>query len=118
MIAALQKIFDSLVKFFDTLWQWITEGIYDFATWAFAQYVQFASLQALKFKLWALNFGWDVARQILLDLNFGGRLAEAFALLPPSAANVLNALGISQCLTLILTAAVTKFVFRFIPGMT
>ncbi|MDD2770360.1 MAG: DUF2523 family protein [Methylococcus sp.] len=118
MIEALQRLYDALLAWFNASWDWLNNGLYDFAQWAFAQYVEWYSIQLLKFKIAAVVFAWGAAKKILADLDLSAKLDLAFGLLPGPALNVLEALDIPQCLMLILTAVVTKFVLRFIPGMT
>lgn len=116
MIEAIQRLFDSFIAFFQGIWDWLTDGLYDFAVWVFRGYVEFATLGALKFKLFVLTFAWDVAKAILVDLEVSTRLQALYDLLPPSVAVNITAMRIPEGVGLILTAYVTRYVLRFIPG--
>jgi len=118
MIEAIQRVYDAVLTFFQGIWDWITTGIYDFGVWAFAKLVEYLVWKSLEFKLWALDFGWDAAKVMLADLDFSNRMQSAFDLLPASSVAILNALGVPQCITLVVTAALTRFLLRFIPGAT
>lgn len=116
MIDAIQKLYDAIIGFFNGFWNFLSETIFDVATWAFAQFVEYLTLGAISFQLWALDFAWGVAKQILVDLDFTNKVTMALGLLPESSLSIVNALGVTQCLSLIFTALITKYVLRFIPG--
>lgn len=116
MIAALQSIFTSIINFFQWIWTFITSGIYDLIVWGLRGFVEFYTLSALKFQLFALNLGWDVAKAILVDMQFNARLQGFFDALPSAVSVNLTALRIPEGIALILTAYITRYVIRFIPG--
>lgn len=117
MIAALQSIYNSVVNFFTAIWNWLTNGgIYDVIVWAYAQWIEYYTLASLKFKLFALNLGWDVAKTFIIDMQLSQKLAAFFALLPSDVAVNVTALRIPEGIGLILTAYITRYVLRFIPG--
>lgn len=116
MITALQAIFTSIYNFFVSIWFWITEGVYDLAVWVLRAGIEFYTLSMLRMKLFALNMGWDVAKSIIIDMQLSQRLQGFWDLLPVDVAVNLSALRIPEGIGLILTAYVTRYVLRFIPG--
>jgi hypothetical protein len=115
MIDLLKKLFDSVSNFFTALWDWLWDGLYDLIVWAFAGLVEYLTLASIEFAIWAVGFAWDVAKQILQDLNFSSYLASAWSALPPEASGILTLLKIPEVLTILASAVVTKYVLRFIP---
>ena len=116
MIAALQSLYNTISTFFGSVWGWLDTGLHDAAVWAYASSIEYYTLASLKFKLRIINFAWDVAKQILIDLNFSATFNEYYSLIPDYIQVNLSALRIPQGITLIVTALVTKYVLRFIPG--
>lgn len=115
MSAILSRILASIVAFFQGVWDFITQGIYDFAVWAFAKLIEYITLEGLKFFIWALGFAWDFVKQIILELNLAAGVNSAFAAMPSDVTGLLIYFQFPQALTLVLTALVAKYVMRFIP---
>lgn len=116
MIAALQRMFDAITRFFDAFWDWLTHGLYDLLIWGLRGYVEFMTLQAIRFKIFVLTIAWDTAKAILVDLDVSAKLQALFDLLPPAVALNVSALRVPEAVMLILTAYGTRYVMRFIPG--
>lgn len=116
MIAAIQAIFTSIVNFFNTIWNFLSNGIYDLLVWVFRSFIEFYTLATLKIQLFALTLGWDVAKGIIVDMQLSSRLQGFFDALPSSVSVNLLALRIPECISIILTAYITRYVIRFIPG--
>ncbi len=113
----LIKFTDSVVNFFKDFWSFISDYIYQMFVWIYAGLVETSTLAFLKFALIASDFAWSVANQILLHLDFKTFLANSWGYLSPDAQFVLSECQIPQCVSIISTAYVSKFVMRFIPFM-
>lgn len=116
MIAALSSIANSITNFFTGIWNWTSTGIHDAIVYGYAAYIEHYTLATIKFKLYIINFAWDIAKQILIDLQFNQKMIEFFSFIPDYIQVNLMALRIPEGITLIATALVTKYVLRFIPG--
>lgn len=116
MIAAIQLVFNSVYNFFTGIWQYLGNGLYNSIVWAYTQWIEFYTLASLKAQLIALTFAWDIAQSILVDLQISQKLQSFFSLLPSDVAVNVAALRIPEGIGLILTAYVTRYVLRFIPG--
>lgn len=116
MISGLQLIFTSIYNFFAGIWNYVTVGLYDSIVWAYTQWIEFYTVASLKFQLHALELAWDIARTILYNLQISQKLQSFFSLLPSDVAVNVGALRIPEGIGLILTAYVTRYVLRFIPG--
>lgn len=67
-------------------------------------------------KLWFMKIGWSVAKSILTDLGVFAAIASAVTGLPAEIRGALNFFKVFEAVSMILTAGMTKFVLRFIPG--
>ncbi|WP_054772542.1 hypothetical protein [Methylogaea oryzae] len=65
MEAVLGVLLTSCVAIFGVIDGWFGQKIYDFATWAFAQLVEYFVLASIKFLLVVIPFAWDVAARSL-----------------------------------------------------
>jgi len=95
------------------IYSWLTEGIYDFA-------VQFMSYVIVKWTLFRLNiqadliqFSWDIAKDIILDLQISQKINTALVGLPVDVRNKLDFFNVTSGLNLVLNALVTRFVMGF-----
>ncbi|WP_353188960.1 DUF2523 family protein [Pseudomonas sp.] len=67
-------------------------------------------------KLWFMKIGWSVAKSVLTDLGVFAGIASAISGMPAEIRAALNFFQVFQAISIILTAGMTKFVLRFIPG--
>ncbi|MGZ3999619.1 MAG: DUF2523 family protein [Mucilaginibacter sp.] len=108
-------LLDSISHFFDWLTAWFSHGLYDFAVWAFTGFVKYATVAALEFVLWSVPFAFDVARQIMTDLNINAYLQTAWAGLDSQYLSYATILQIPAAVNILVSGAITRYVTRFIP---
>ncbi len=102
-----------VVTFFNQVYDFLGQGIYQFASDAFAQFVIWATIQQIEFKIWIVGFAWEVAKSILDQLNISDALASAYGAVNGDVASMLGFFNIPEAINIILSALVTKFVLRF-----
>lgn len=115
MLQILGVLLTSAVTFFGAIDGWFGEEIYNFATWAFSHLVQYLTLAAIKFQILAVTFAWDVASQMLSDLNISSFIAEAWGAIPGDLSSALGFFGVPEAVNILISALGTKFVLRFVP---
>lgn len=115
MLQILGVLLTSVVAFFGAIDGWFGEEIYNFATWAFSQLVQYIILASIKFQILAVTFAWDVASQLLADLNISSFISEAWGSIPGDLSSVLGFFGVPEAVNILISALGTKFVLRFVP---
>ena len=103
--------------FYTYINDWLNSGIYDFWTEATAYMVESAVLGYLKMINFIVPFAWGVAKQIIADLNLSALIDSAYSLLPSMSRSIMNILRVPECVNFALSAYVTKFVLRFLPGL-
>lgn len=104
MIEALQSIVD-----------WFTSGIYQFFTEFTAYLISFLTVAYLKLSVEALSFSWNVASQILNDLQFSAFLAGLYSGFDSQTKDLLLWLRVPDFASTVTTAYVTRYVMKFIP---
>lgn len=104
----------------DTLHQilaWFDNGIYQFFVELTAYLIEKITIMYLKWTLAALTFSWDVAQQILVDLQISQMLSSMWNNFDSDTLNLITWLKMPDFVNTVLTAYVTRFVMRFIPGL-
>ena len=115
MLDLLGYIYDSLDFFFTSIYQFLTGGIYSFAQWAFAQFIEKSTLAFLDFVLWAIPFAWGTAKNIMNDIGLSQLLTNAWSSLDSNVLGFLTAFRVPDCLNILISAFFTRYVLRFIP---
>lgn len=108
----LQAILDALT--------WITDFasgvsglIVDFVYQAFTWCAAKAFILWCESKIWMLGVAWDIASQVLRDLNVGSEVANAFGALPANMQSTASWLRVPEGINLVLNALTTKLVLRW-----
>jgi hypothetical protein len=70
------------------------------------------AIQWVEFKLFMLMFSWDVAREILINLQFSELISTSFNNLPASVREILLYLQFDKGLSVITQAFVTRFLLN------
>lgn len=70
------------------------------------------AIQWVEFKLFMLMFSWDVAREILINLQFSDLISSSFNSLPASMRDILLYLHFDKGLSVITQAFVTRFILN------
>lgn len=105
--------FTDIGDFFTKIWDFIQTGIYDFFVEWFAEFVIWSTVSMLKFKLMAMAFAWDVAQEVLTQLNISSALSLAWSQIDSGVLNALTFFNIPDAINIILSARVTRFVLNF-----
>ncbi|MGY3931881.1 phage protein [Aeromonas encheleia] len=70
------------------------------------------AIQWVEFKLFMLMFSWDVAREILINLQFSDLISTSFNNLPESVRDILLYLHFDKGLSVMTQAFVTRFMLN------
>lgn len=92
------------------------KGADDWLSSALAWFTEKLVAAWLDTKLWFMKIGWSVAKSVLTDLGVFAAIASAISGMSPEVRSALNFFQVFQAVSIILTAGMTKFVLRFIPG--
>jgi hypothetical protein len=98
--------FNAVLQFFDvTIYQLLT----DFVAFLIIQ----LTILKIELQISSLIFSWDIAKQVISQLNVVSEINSSLSLLPPDTLNLLNFFNVPAGLNLVLNAAVTKYVMNF-----
>jgi hypothetical protein len=113
-MTVLVDVVNTLVDGFQTVSDFIQVGIYDLLVKFTAWFIRWYMVYWWQAKLAALNFSWSVAQQLMTSLNISATLNSAWGSLESRTLSMLVFFRIPDAVNLMLSAAVTKFVFRFL----
>lgn len=113
-MTVLVDVANSIIDLRQTVSDFFTTDLYTFVTNATAWFIQWAVVAMWKAKLAALTFSWGVAQQLIINLNISGYLNTAWASLDSRVMSALAFFRIPDAVNMIISAGVTKFVFRFL----
>lgn len=99
-----------------TLVDFIKNGIYQFIVDVFAYIIVWWHKLKLMSLIFMVQFSWDIASQIMQDLNITGFLNSMYAHLDNQILGVMLYFRIPEALNTILNAYLTRYIFRFLGG--
>jgi len=110
---SLVTIYNTIVTFFDSIGAFLTGGLYDllksFASW----FLVTATIEFIHFKIWFMQFSWDVAKDIITGFGFTEKLNAAIVGFDARLSYFLTACRIPESVNIVFTAYVSKYVMRF-----
>ncbi len=102
-----------IVDFFNRILTFISSGIYDFITESFAQFVIYATVSMIKFKIYMIGFAWDTAKQIIIELNLSSYISQVYSYLDSRLISALAFFRVPDAINIITSSVVTRFVLNF-----
>lgn len=105
--------FGNVGNFFTDVMAWLQSGLYDFFTEWFSAFMIWSTVGTIRFQIWAVGFAWDVAQQVLDQLNISSALSAAWAQLDSQVLNALTFFNVPDAINVLLSARVTRFVLNF-----
>ena len=111
----LSGFFDQIISFFQWLWTFFAQGVYDFVKDGLVVATKAAMVGALQTFLLLIDVSFTVANDLIEGLGVGQLVRSMYAALPAPIASALSFFGVPQALNIIFVAAVTRFCMRFVP---
>ncbi|MFZ4504421.1 MAG: DUF2523 family protein [Methylovulum sp.] len=108
------QFFESLADYLDQFILWFTNGIYEFFSQWFAAFVLWSTLTMIKFQLFMVGFAWDIAQQILVELNISAALSSAWSMLDSNILDALTFFNVPDAINVLMSARVTRYVLTFL----
>lgn len=106
-----------MFEFLQSLSDFFQTGIYTFfEEWA-VYFTTTLLIWWVKAKMYGLQFAWSVASSILEGFQVSSRIAQAFGMLSPEAAGIVNFFRFPEAVNLIMTGGATRWVIKMIPGL-
>lgn len=91
-----------------------SNGIYQFFTKWFAEFIKWYMVGWYKAKLQAITFAWDVAQELLASLNLSEHINIAFSALDSRVVQIISFFRIPEAINIVLSAYTTRFVLNFL----
>jgi hypothetical protein len=99
--------------------EWLGFFFQDFFSEIYAMAVQFAawivvkfSVSWVEFKIFMLTFSWDIAKQILINIQFSELISNSFNSLPSMMKGILLYIHFDKGLAILTQAFVTRFLLN------
>lgn len=105
-----------MLEYLRFLVEWFNNGIYDFFTELTAWVVIKLTVAAINFQLIMMRFAWDVAQAVMGQIGLSQLIESAWSTLDAQSSAIANFFRVPEAVNVMLNAAVTKFVLRFLPG--
>ncbi|WP_430318746.1 DUF2523 family protein [Pseudomonas nitroreducens] len=111
----LSGIVDQVILFFQWIWDFFAQGIYDFVKDGLVVMTKWAMYSALQGFLFLLDVSYTVARELIDSLGVSNFVRSMYGTLPGPLAAALQFLGVPQSLNIMFQALATRFCMRFVP---
>lgn len=106
-----------MIDFFNQVLDFIHSGFYKLLTEFVAYLISKISIFVLTATLKMMVFSWDVAKQIMVDLKISTMLAGLYSHFNSQILDILLWLKIPDFINNVITAYITRYVMRFMPGL-
>jgi hypothetical protein len=104
-----------MVDYLQSLYEFITSGIYDFfvaaSAWILAKFL----LLWLDVKIWAFKFCFSVSQEFLKQIDMSSLIHQAFSGLPGDIVSMLQFFRVPEAINILISAVVTRYALRFVP---
>ncbi len=104
---------NNTLDFFQQVLDFIDNQIYGFVTEVFAQFVIWSTVQMIEFKILMIGFAWDVARDIIQQLNLSSYISQAFGALDDDLFGFICFFRVPEFVNIVMSAYVTRYVMSF-----
>lgn len=110
-------LFSSIADFFNFVWDWMTNGIYDFAQSFLVVLTKAAIYSYFQITLFTFDIAYTVVQEIMQDVGIVDLVKSAYSSIPGDVQSMLSFFNVPQGLTLIFSAIPTRWTMKFIPGL-
>lgn len=111
---AFVDVVQSVIDLTQTVSDFFNVGIYDLLTKFVAWCIKWYLVAWVKAKITGLTFAWAVAQELITSLDLATYLNAAWSALDSRVLSMLVFFRVPEAVNLLLSAAVTKFVFRIL----
>lgn len=107
---------DSTNTFFQAIWDFMNNGIYDFFKGCLVVLVKALIYSYIEFKVFMIDIAYTVVQEILQETGVVALVKSAWGSVPGDMQSMLSFFNIPQGLTLIFSAIPTRWAMKFVPG--
>jgi hypothetical protein len=111
----ISSFFHDTFLFFVYLADFLTGGLYDLITDSFSFLVQKITIWSIELTILSLQFSYDVAKSMLVDLNISAILNATYVTFDSNTLFYLTAVRFPEIVNNLLSGLATGFVMGFLP---
>lgn len=106
---------EGIFSFLDSVYNFLTSGIWEWAQESMMWFIGKIGIWYVETKLTMLQMVWGVAKGLIKELAISDRILAAFNGLPPAAVSMVAWAKIPECINMVASTVLTKFILRFTP---
>lgn len=114
-LSFISDFFVNVSTFFQSIWDFLYSGIYDFVKEVMAFLTKVAIYSYIQISILLVEVAYEVAQDIFIDLNVAAQVQSAYNSIPDQMRNTLAFFGVPEALTIIFSAVPTRMAMRFVP---
>ncbi|TBW03706.1 DUF2523 domain-containing protein [Azotobacter chroococcum] len=114
-LSFISDFFVSVSQFFQSIWDFLWVGIYDFVKEVMAYATKAAIYTYIQISIFLVDVAYEVVQDILVDLNVAAQVESAYNSIPGQMRNTLAFFGVPEALTVIFSAVPTRMAMKFVP---
>lgn len=104
-----------ILNFFQSVWDWVYVGIYEFTKSAFVLLTKYCIQAYLSGMIFVAEVGYEVFTELMKDVGVTQYVQSNYASLDVKLRSALSFFGIPEAVNMIVSAIGTRFSMRFIP---
>lgn len=114
-LSFISDFFVSVSAFFQSIWDYVYIGIYDFTKEVMVFLTKVAIYSYIQATIMAYEVAYEVVQDLLVDLGISAKIESAYSAIPAQMRNTLAFFGVPEALTIIFSAIPTRIAMRFVP---
>jgi len=111
----LTGFLDQILAFIQFVWDFLSNGIYEFVRDIFAIMTKVIIYSYVKSMIFLTDVAFTVAMDLIQSFGIADLIESSFNKLPAPIAQGFSFFGIPQALNIIFSALATRFCMRFVP---
>jgi hypothetical protein len=104
-----------ILEFFQSVWDWIYSGIYDFVKEVFVLATKVAIYSYYQALLFALQVAYQTFQELVSEIGISDKVQQYYNMLDADVRSVLSFFGIPDALMIIFSAIGTRWTLKFVP---
>ncbi|WP_287031332.1 DUF2523 family protein [Pseudomonas sp. UBA6310] len=106
---------DQIVGFFQSIWDFLVSGIYDFAKDGMVLLTKAAMYSYIQIQIFALDVAYTSAQEIIGELGIAQFIQQKYNGINGDLLSAFSFFGVPEALNIIFSALSTRFALRFVP---
>jgi len=104
-----------ILGFFQSIWDWVYSGIYDFTKEAFVLATKVAIYSYFQAVLFGLEVSYQVFQELMSEIGISDKVQQYYNMLDADVRGALAFFGVPDALMIIFSAIGTRWALKFVP---